>query len=149
MAKKREVTFLWLADRTVISISLAAAFIRIGNFFNSEIIGRPADVSWAFVFTRVDQIPRHPSQMYEALAYITIFLILLFRYKKYNIKLPKGQMFGLFLTLLFTARFIIEFFKDVQVDFEKTMPLDMGQLLSIPGILIGVCLLIWSWKQNN
>lgn len=147
--KKRENTFLWFADRAVISISLAAAFIRIGNFFNSEIIGRASDAVWAVVFARVDQIPRHPSQIYEALAYIFVFLILLFRYKKYNVNLPKGQMFGLFLVLLFSARFFIEFFKEVQVDFEKSMMLDMGQILSIPGILIGIVILYWSYKVNK
>ncbi len=104
-----------------ISIALAAAFVRIGNFFNSEIIGRASDVSWAVVFTRLDNIPRHPTQLYEALSYITIFLILLFTYKKHNINLPKGRMSGLFLTLLFSARFIIEFFKEVQVGFEETI----------------------------
>ncbi|MFH1051055.1 MAG: prolipoprotein diacylglyceryl transferase [bacterium] len=150
--KKREVTFLWLADRAVISIALAAAFIRIGNFFNSEIVGRAADIPWAVVFNRLpvgEDFPRHPTQIYEALSYITVFLILLFRYKKYNINLPKGQMLGLFLTLLFTARFIIEFFKEVQVNFEETMVLDMGQLLSIPGILLGIGLLIWSYRSKH
>jgi len=147
--KKREVTFLWLADRAVISIALAAAFIRIGNFFNSEIIGRAADLPWAVVFTRLNDIPRHPTQIYEALSYITIFTILLLRYKKYNVNLPKGQMLGIFLTLLFSARFMIEFFKEVQVNFEESMFLDMGQLLSIPGIIVGLVLLIQSFFNNS
>ncbi|ROL61023.1 prolipoprotein diacylglyceryl transferase [Bacteroidetes/Chlorobi group bacterium ChocPot_Mid] len=147
--RKRENSFIWYADRAVISISLAAAFIRIGNFFNSEIIGRSSDAAWAVVFSRVDQVPRHPSQIYEALSYIAIFLILLFRYKKYNVNLPKGEMFGIFLVLLFSARFIIEFFKEVQVEFEKGLVLDMGQILSIPGILLGVGILIWSYKTRK
>ena len=146
--RKRQATFLWLADRAVISIALAAAFIRIGNFFNSEIVGRAADVSWAVVFTRLDDVPRHPTQIYEALSYIAIFLILLFRYKKYNINLPRGQMLGIFLVLLFSARFIIEFFKEVQVNFEETLFLDMGQILSIPGIIAGITLLVWSYKTK-
>ncbi len=147
--KKREVTFLWLADRAVIAIALAAAFIRIGNFFNSEIVGRATDIPWAVVFSKLDDIPRHPTQIYEALSYITIFLILLFRYKKYNVELPKGQMLGIFLVLLFTARFVIEFFKEVQVNFEETMTLDMGQILSIPGILFGIGILIWSYRSKH
>jgi phosphatidylglycerol---prolipoprotein diacylglyceryl transferase len=148
--RKRQVTFMWLADRSVIPIALAASFVRIGNFFNSEIIGRPADVPWAVVFGRLgDNIPRHPTQIYEALSYIIIFLILLFTYKKYNVDLPKGRMSGIFLILLFTARFIIEFYKEVQVGFEETMLLDMGQLLSIPGILIGIVILVWSWGNGN
>ena len=146
--KKRSVTFLWLADRAAISVALGAAFVRIGNFFNSEIIGRPAEVAWSVVFTRVDNIPRHPTQIYEALSYLTIFLILLFRYKKYNVNLPKGQMFGIFLILLFSARFIIEFFKEVQVPFENSLTLDMGQLLSIPLIITGIIILIWSNKNK-
>lgn len=149
-AKKRTVTFMWLADRSVVPIALAAAFVRFGNFFNSEIIGRQADVPWAIIFARLgDNIPRHPTQLYEAFAYIVIFMLLFFRYRKFNVNLPKGQMFGIFLTLLFTARFIIEFFKEVQVEFEKTMTLDMGQLLSIPAILIGIIFIVWSGKQKN
>ena len=149
-ARKRTVTFMWLADRAVIPISLAAAFVRFGNFFNSEIVGRPADVPWAVVFQRLNEsVPRHPTQIYEALSYIVIFIFLLLRYYKYKSDLPKGQMLGLFLILLFTARFIIEFFKEVQVDFEKTMALDMGQLLSIPGIIIGIIFVIWSFKNKK
>jgi prolipoprotein diacylglyceryl transferase len=143
--KKRSVSFIWLADRATITIALAAAFVRFGNFFNSEIVGRPADVPWAIIFQRLgDNIPRHPSQLYEAFSYIAIFIFLLLRYKKYNVNLPKGQLLGLFLTLLFSARFLIEFFKEVQVDFENSLVLDMGQLLSIPGILAGIIILIIS-----
>ncbi len=148
--KKPQTTFWWLADRTVIPISLAAAFVRIGNFFNSEIIGKPADIPWAVIFEKLnDGIPRHPTQIYEALSYIIIFIILLFRYKKYGANLRKGEMLGIFLTLIFLARFVIEFFKEVQVDFERNLLLDMGQLLSIPAILIGLAIIFWSRKNNK
>jgi len=147
--KKPQVSFWWLADRTVIPISLAAVFVRLGNFFNSEIVGRQADIPWAVVFERLnDGIPRHPTQLYEAFAYLLIFIFLLIRYKKYSSDLPKGQMLGIFLTLLFSARFIIEFFKEVQVDFEKTLYLDMGQILSIPAIIVGIIIIFWSRKNR-
>jgi phosphatidylglycerol---prolipoprotein diacylglyceryl transferase len=132
------ITYLWTLDRIVIVIALAGAFIRLGNFFNSEIYGMPADLPWAFIFAKVDQIPRHPTQLYEAISYILIFLFLLFRYKKLGAKVPAGLFLGYFLVLVFGARFFIEFFKDYQAAFERTLPIKMGQILSIPCVLIGL-----------
>ncbi len=136
--KHKDISYLWILDRIVIVIALAGCFIRLGNFFNSEIIGIPADVPWAVIFERVDMLPRHPAQIYESISYLFIFFILIFRYKKFGAGLPAGQLFGLFLVLIFGARFVIEFYKRNQVGFESGMILDMGQLLSIPLILTGI-----------
>ncbi len=139
--KRPDQPFLWLVDRMVIAVALAGSFIRIGNFFNSEIIGRPTDVPWAVVFDRVDNIPRHPTQLYEALAYFLIFLFLFFKYKKLGAKTPQGYLFGLFLILVFGFRFFVEFLKEFQSPFEAQLPLNMGQILSIPLVLFGFYLL--------
>ena len=147
--RKKKMSFLWQMDRVVIVTALGGSFIRLGNLFNSEIIGKPADVPWAFIFTRVDNIPRHPTQLYESIGYLVLFLILFFIYKNNYKKLNDGFLFGLFLILLFTFRFFVEFFKEVQEPFEKGLILDMGQLLSIPFVIIGVILIVWSLKQNK
>jgi len=140
--KKKKESFLWLLDRIVIVVALGGSFIRLGNLFNSEIIGKPADVPWAFIFTSVDNVPRHPTQLYESLAYLTIFFILFFLYKNKFKELSNGFLFGLFLILVFTFRFFVEFLKEVQEPFEAGMALDMGQILSIPFVLGGIYL-IW------
>ena len=128
-------------DRLGIVVALAAFFIRIGNLFNSEIIGRPSNVSWAFIFERVDMIPRHPAQLYEAILYLIIFGILWFLYKDNVQKRKDGFLFGCFLTILFTVRFLVEFVKENQESFENMMAINMGQILSIPFILIGMYLM--------
>ena len=102
---------------------------------NSEIIGKVTDVPWAFIFVREDQYPRHPGQLYEALAYFCFFLLILFIYKKRGPKRRTGFYFGLCLTLIFTFRFFIEYTKEIQVAFEAGLPMDMGQILSIPLII--------------
>jgi len=142
------VTPLWILDRIVIVVASAGFFIRLGNLFNSEIIGKPSEVAWAFIFTKVDNIPRHPAQLYESIAYFIIFLILLFVYKNKRDKLNDGFLFGLFLVLIFSFRFFVEFFKEVQSSFEAGMALDMGQLLSIPFILMGIIFIVRSFKQK-
>jgi len=136
--KKKDQPFLWLLDRIVIVVALAGSFIRTGNLFNSEIIGKPTHLPWAFIFERVDNIPRHPTQIYEALVYFLIFLLLFFIYKKHGAKVKQGLLFGLFLILVFGFRFLVEFVKAPQEAFEQSMALDMGQLLSIPLVLTGV-----------
>ncbi len=146
--KYKDQPFLWLVDRVVIPVALAGAFIRTGNLFNSEIIGAPTDLPWAFVFDRVDQIPRHPSQIYEALAYLFIFVILYRLYMKQKENTPKGQLLGLFLILVFGFRFFVEFVKANQEAFEQGMTLNMGQILSIPAVLAGVWLL-YRVKKNK
>jgi len=136
--KKKNYTMLWVLDRIVIVVALAGTFIRLGNLFNSEIIGKATDVAWAFIFYSVDDIPRHPAQLYESIAYLVIFIILLFIYYKGLEKNKNGLLFGLFLILVFTFRFFIEFLKEDQTGFEAGMIFNMGQLLSIPFVLMGV-----------
>ncbi len=146
---KHKMNPLWLFDRVSAVVPIAAGMVRIGNLMNSEIYGTPTDVPWAFVFVREDLLPRHPSQIYEAIVYFSLFAFFVWYYKKLNGKIPAGRFTGLILTVIFTARFFIEFVKDVQVDFEKGMSLNMGQWLSIPFILIGIALLIYSYKAKS
>ncbi|TDO95431.1 prolipoprotein diacylglyceryl transferase [Flavobacterium sp. 245] len=144
--RKYKVKFLWLLDRMAIGVPVTGAFIRFGNFMNSEIYGKPTNGNWGVVFQRDDLIPRHPTQLYEAFSYLLIFGILFWMYKSDKIKNTSGLLFGTFLTLLFLARFIIEFFKENQEIFENNMIINMGQILSIPFILIGLTLIIWKSK---
>ncbi|MDR6568902.1 UNVERIFIED_ORG: prolipoprotein diacylglyceryl transferase [Chitinophaga ginsengisegetis] len=138
------VPLMWLLDHLALVVPLAGAFIRTGNFFNSEIIGTPSTLPWAVVFTRVDDIPRHPAQLYEALAYLLIFGWLWFLYR---MRPEPGKLFGWLLTTVFSARFLIEFVKENQVAFENGRLLDMGQLLSIPLIVLGIYFLIFYKKR--
>lgn len=125
-------------DNIAIATPVTACFIRLGNLMNSEIIGRVTDVPWAFIFTRVDMSPRHPGQLYEAIAYAVFFFVGWALYKKHSDKVGSGFFFGLCLTLIFTFRFFIEFTKEIQESFEASMSLNMGQLLSIPFVIIGI-----------
>lgn len=130
---------VWVVlDNMGICACITATFIRLGNLMNSEIIGKVTDVPWAFIFERVDQYPRHPGQLYEALSYACFFFIIYAVYRRHQEKVGTGFYVGLCLALVFTARFFIEFTKDIQVAFEAGMPLDMGQLLSIPFVAIGI-----------
>ena len=133
---------LWILDRVVIPCALGAIFIRIGNFFNSEMIGKPAseDLPWAIIFKDMDSIPRHPGQLYEAFGYIFVFLILYLLYWKTNKRQQEGFLFGLFLLLLMAVRVFVEQFKIAQVDGREDwiLGLNTGQVLSIPFILIGL-----------
>ncbi len=139
--KYREISFFWLTDRIAIPAMLAAGCIRIGNLFNSEIIGRAADVPWAIVFKKVDMIPRHPSQIYEALGYFSISLIQWTLFKTLKGRIKEGSLFGLVLILGFGFRLFVEQYKENQVAFEDQLSLNMGQMLSIPFILIGFAFL--------
>jgi prolipoprotein diacylglyceryl transferase len=145
--KKYKTNFLWVLDRVTIVAPIAAAFIRFGNFMNSEIYGKPTDGSWGVVFQRDDLIPRHPSQLYEAFSYLLIFGILFLTYKNRAKEKANGLIFGVFLVLLFLTRFLIEFFKENQVGFESEMFINMGQVLSIPFIIIGLILIITRKRQ--
>lgn len=147
--KKKNYPMLWTLDRVVIVVALAGTFIRLGNLFNSEIIGKPTDVSWAFIFTAVDDLPRHPAQLYESIAYFIVFLILLFFYYKGFEKNRNGLLFGLFLVLVFAFRFFVEFVKENQSGFEAGMALNMGQLLSIPFVLAGIIFIGKSFKHKT
>lgn len=148
-ARKTHINILRVLDNIAIATPIAAFFIRMGNLMNSEIIGRPTEVPWAFIFQQVDMQPRHPGQLYEALCYFVFFGILAFLYHKNPKKVGTGFFFGLCLSLIFTARFFIEFTKDIQVDFENSMLINMGQLLSIPFIIIGIyCVLGGKWCRK-
>lgn len=144
--KVPRMSFLWLADRVVIVVSIAGAMIRTGNFMNSEIIGKPTDLPWAVVFEQVDMIPRHPTMLYEAILCIVIFALLWVIYKRYNEQPPEGSIFGLFLILLFGGRFFLEFTKVNQAAFAGEWTINMGQWLSIPLVAIGIWLI---WKKVN
>ncbi|MFD2588100.1 prolipoprotein diacylglyceryl transferase [Croceitalea marina] len=146
--KKFKTNFLWLLDRIAIVGPIVGAFIRFGNFMNSEIYGKPTNGNWGVVFQRDDLIPRHPTQLYEAFSYLLIFGILMYVYRNKNIKNPNGLIFGLCLVLVFLARFIIEFFKENQVRFEDSMTINMGQILSIPFIIIGLILMFIRKKPS-
>lgn len=135
--KKHKTNFLWVLDRIAIAAPITAAFIRFGNFMNSEIYGKPTNGNWGVIFQKDDLIPRHPTQLYEAFSYILIFLILISIYKHRSKGNSNGFIFGVLLVLLFLARFIIEFFKENQVTFEDDMTINMGQILSLPFIIIG------------
>lgn len=141
--------FLWLIDRLAAPVALTGAFIRLGNLFNAEILGVPAEVPWAFVFARVDLVPRHPAQLYEALAYLLIFAGLAALYRRYGAHTPPGLLSGLFFVAVFSARFMIEFVKVPQAGFAADLPLRMGQLLSLPVILVGLVLLAYAWRRTT
>lgn len=139
--KHADQGYLWLADRLAIGTAFTACCIRIGNFFNSEILGKPSDAPWAIIFAaNGDMVPRHPAMLYEALAYLLLFFVLYFMYWKTNAGQVRGRLIGLMLAWIFTARFIIEFVKENQVAFEADMTYNMGQLLSIPFVIIGIFL---------
>lgn len=145
--KKYKVNLLWLLDRVAISTIIFSFFVRLGNFMNSEIIGKETDVPWAIIFSRVDLLPRHPAQLYEAFSYFIIFFILLFIYIKQDGKTKNGQIFGLFLTLVFSARILVEYVKVKQASYESFFFLNTGQMLSVPFLLIGIALIIYSFRK--
>jgi phosphatidylglycerol:prolipoprotein diacylglycerol transferase len=145
-------TFWWVADRIAITVALGGAFIRLGNLMNSEIIGKATDVPWAFIFVQNHEysaVPRHPTGIYEAAAYLILFFIMCGIWNKYKERTPGGLLSGLLMVWVFTARFIIEFFKENQVAFEESMSLNMGQYLSIPAVLIGIWFIWRSLKQQK
>lgn len=145
--RKTKVSIWTVLDNVAIATPIAAFFIRMGNLMNSEIIGKVTDVPWAFIFERVDMMPRHPGQLYEAIAYAILLFIGFAIYKKHPQRVGTGFYFGLCLTYIFTARFFIEYTKEIQEEFEASLPLDMGQILSIPFVILGViCMLRYRKK---
>lgn len=147
--KKYNESFIWLISRLTIPVALAASFIRLGNLFNSEIIGNETNVFWGVTFLRrtdLTEVPRHPTQVYESLAYIFIFAILLILYKYFKEK--DLLLLGVFFVAVFTARFLIDFFKIKQESYNSNLTLNTGQLLSIPFILIGIFCLYFNWIKE-
>ncbi len=140
---------MWtVLDNIAIATGITACFIRLGNLMNSEIIGKVTDVPWAFIFERVDQAPRHPGQLYEAIAYAIFFIISWVLYRRRPDRVGTGFFFGLCLFYIFTFRFFIEYTKEIQEAFEASLPLDMGQILSIPFIAIGAWFMVKGWKRS-
>ena len=148
---KRTKLSLWtVLDNIAIATGTTACFIRLGNLMNSEIIGKATDVPWAFIFEKVDMLPRHPGQLYEAIAYALLFVIMWALHKKWPEKIGTGWYFGFCLTYIFTFRFFIEYTKEIQEAFEASLPIDMGQILSIPFIVLGAwCMLRAKSKQEK
>ena len=149
--RKTKMHYMDVLDMIAVATPICACFIRLANLMNSEIIGKPADIPWAFVFEQVDMLPRHPAQLYEAIAYFIFLLGMIYLYKKsdHGQKLHRGFFFGLCLTEIFVFRFFVEFLKENQVDFENTMTLNMGQWLSIPFVIIGIYFMLFYGKKTS
>ena len=155
--KNKGQSYLYVTDRIVIATALAGFFIRFGNLMNSEIIGKPTDLPWGFKFMRDYEfnpsglaafvVPRHPSQLYEALSCLVIFAFLLWLWNRQKQDTPHGILTGLFMIILFTLRFFYEFLKENQSSFENGLTLNMGQILSIPAVLFGIGVL-WYAKRK-
>ncbi|MBO4557111.1 MAG: prolipoprotein diacylglyceryl transferase [Bacteroidales bacterium] len=160
--KKNGFDTMWLLDRLAIAVCFAGCFIRLGNLFNSEIFGGATTLPWGFKFVRSaqwvaeygpgayppDGVGCHPTQIYEALSYVLLGFFLLWIYWKKSDKVYKGWIFGVFLIVLFGMRFLIEFIKNDQVGFENGMLFNMGQLLSVPFIVAGIIILVWSYRKK-
>jgi phosphatidylglycerol---prolipoprotein diacylglyceryl transferase len=143
---KRNV--FWTIDRIAVPTALVGAFIRIGNLMNSEIYGIQTDLPWGFIFERNGEVvPKHPTQIYEALAYLVAFGILFYLYWRTRAKYKQGLLTGMFFILIFVPRFLIEFIKEDQEAFEAGMTLNMGQWLSIPFVLFGIFLIYRALKR--
>lgn len=148
-ARKERKPFIWAIDRVVIVVALAGVLIRLGNLMNSEIYGVETTLPWGFVFLRNGETaPKHPTQIYESLAYLITFGILLKLYWINRGKQKPGLLFGLFLIMVFGFRFFVEYVKEDQVAFEAGMKLNMGQWLSIPLVLTGIALLVWAFMSK-
>jgi prolipoprotein diacylglyceryl transferase len=142
--------YLWLLDRIAVPTALVGSLIRLGNFFNSEILGQPTDVAWAIVFARVDSVPRHPVQLYESLGYLLIFIGLFAIYRRRGPTLPHGLLAGLFLTSVFAVRIALEPFKVPQAAFAEQLPVfSMGQWLSLPFVAVGLALVARALRNRR
>ena len=147
--KPHDVNFVWMMDHLAIAVAFAAFFIRLGNLFNSEIYGNITSLPWGFIYElRGETEPKHPTQLYEALSYLLLGIGLILLYKYRYKKVWRGTYIGIFLIVCFGMRFLIEFIKEPQVEFENNMVLDMGQWLSIPFILLGIGFLVYAFVKK-
>lgn len=147
--RKNDFDYLWIMDHLCIAVAFAGCFIRLGNLFNSEIYGDVTGLPWGFIFDlRGETEPKHPTQLYEALSYLILGLGLIGLYWKKLDKTYRGMYFGLFLIGCFGMRFIIEFIKEPQVGFEEGMAFNMGQLLSVPFVIAGICILAYACMKK-
>ena len=147
--RRYKESYLWLLDRLVMAGAMLGCFIRLGNLMNSEIVGQPTDVPWAFIFTRLDSVPRHPAQLYEAIFYILLFMVLYLLWNRRKATQHAGLLTGTALIGVFSQRFVVEFLKMNQMPFENDLPVNMGQMLSIPFIITGIFLIYYSFRSNN
>lgn len=145
-AKRYNESFFWLISRMTIPGLLIAASVRFGNFFNSEILGKATTLPWAVVFERVDMLPRHPVQLYEAFSYLLLLTLFIVLYKRLSPMLITRLLPGLFLASMFTVRFLLEYTKTRQAAYSWEIPLSTGQMLSLPFIMIGMVWTIWAFK---
>lgn len=152
-AKKYKLPFYLLADSVIVGGALTTSFIRLGNLFNSEILGSYTSVPWAFIFARIDPFPRHPSQIYEILMGLILFAILWYFYKKLSASRPNGFLFYSFIAIYFSMRFVVEFFKENQSEFTQAEQfITMGQWLSVPFVLFALYMLFvrkYAFAENN
>ena len=149
-SRKTKHSMIDILDLIAVVVGVSLGFIRLANFMNSEIIGMPTTKPWGVIFERVDNLPRHPTQLYEAISYFVILGIMMILYLKMRDRLKNGILFGLATVLFFMARFIIELLKEDQVGFEKGMTFNMGQLLSLPYIAVGIGFIIYGfWKTKK
>ena len=145
--KHPDQPFVWIMDRCAPGTAFVSGCIRVGNFFNSEIIGRPTDVSWAVIFKKIDMVPRHPAMLYESISYFTLAAILMAMYFRSGRDTKPGRLIGFMLFGIYLARIFIETVKENQVSFEDTMAFNMGQLLSIPFVIIGFLLMSGLYRK--
>ena len=148
--RRHNFDFLWIMDHLAIAVCFAATFIRLGNLFNSEIYGDVTELPWGFIFERRGEtFPKHPTQLYEALSYLILGVVLILLYKYRLHKMYRGTFIGLFFIGCFGMRFLIEFIKEPQVGFEEQMALNMGQCLSIPFVILGIGLLVYAFIKKQ
>ena len=148
--RKYNFNYIWILDRLAVAVCFAAMFIRLGNLMNSEIYGNPTDMPWGFIFElRGETLPKHPTQLYEALCYLGTGIILSCLYWFRLDKIKQGLLLGIFFIGIFASRFLIEYVKEPQVSFEEGMILNMGQILSIPFIIMGVALIVRSFMPGT
>jgi prolipoprotein diacylglyceryl transferase len=161
--KHKDQPFLWVTDRVVITVALGGAFIRLGNLMNHEILGKPSNVPWAFRFNTFtmggpdnktmimtpEAFTRHPAQLYEALSCLILCGLLFYIWNRFKEKMPHGLLLGIFLIWVFTLRFFYEFLKENQEEFENSMTLNMGQILSIPAVLLGIGILYYAFTKGK
>lgn len=149
-SRMNKISFWWAADRIMIPVAIGGAGVRLGNLMNSEIYGCQTDLPWGFIFQRNGEtVAMHPTQIYEALFYILVFVVLLWLYYKRDAgRKHPALLFGVGLVGIFLSRFLLEFIKNDQVAFEANMALNMGQLLSIPFVIVGIIFIIKGLKSE-
>jgi phosphatidylglycerol:prolipoprotein diacylglycerol transferase len=148
-SKRYKTPYMWILSRTAIAGTVIAASVRIGNFFNSEILGLPTDKPWAIIFAKVDMIPRHPVQLYEAVSHLLMFVLLITTSRPVTPAFSTKIIPGVFLVTMFTIRFVLEYTKTRQAAYTTDLPFTTGQLLSIPYIIIGILWIVWAFKSAS